>query len=63
MNTVRAAVMTGPGEPIEVREFPEPELEPGAGLLRTTYSEVCGADVHLWRGLGLAGPLRSPVAP
>jgi hypothetical protein len=27
--------MVGPDEPIEVREFPEPELEPGAALLPT----------------------------
>ncbi len=42
--------MVGPDRPIEVQEFPEPDLEPGSALLRTTYSEVCGTDVHLWRG-------------
>jgi len=50
VDTVRAAVMPGPGGAIEVREFPEPDLEPGGAVLRTTYSEVCGTDVHLWRG-------------
>jgi L-iditol 2-dehydrogenase len=25
-------------------------LEPGAALLQTLYSEVCGTDVHLWHG-------------
>jgi len=46
----RAAVMPGPRQPIEVRELPAPELEPGAALLHTLYSEVCGTDVHLHHG-------------
>jgi D-arabinose 1-dehydrogenase-like Zn-dependent alcohol dehydrogenase len=48
--SVRAAVIPAPGLPVEVRKFPEPVLEPGAALLRTTYSEVCGTDVHLQHG-------------
>ena len=48
--TYMAAVMTAPNAPIELREFPEPELEEGAALLRTMYSEVCGTDVHLHHG-------------
>ena len=50
MSTILAAVMTAPHAPIEVREMPRPTLEPGAALLHTTYSEVCGTDVHLWHG-------------
>lgn len=42
--------MPAPRRPIEVREFPVPDLEPGAALLRTERSEVCGTDVHLWHG-------------
>ena len=42
--------MPAPFKPIELREFPEPELEPGGMLLKTIYSEVCGTDVHLWHG-------------
>ena len=45
-----AVVMPGPNKPIEVREFREPELEPGAALLQTMYSEICGTDVHLHHG-------------
>jgi L-iditol 2-dehydrogenase len=48
--TVLAAVMSAPRAPIEVREFPEPDLPPGGALLRTARSEVCGTDVHLWHG-------------
>lgn len=48
--TYRAAVFPAPHAPIEFREFPEPVLEPGAALLHTLYSEVCGTDVHLHHG-------------
>ncbi|MBI3948799.1 MAG: zinc-binding dehydrogenase [Armatimonadetes bacterium] len=47
---VKAAVMPAPNVPLEVREFPVPELEEGAILLRTLASEVCGTDVHLHHG-------------
>lgn len=46
----KAAVILRPGGPVEVREFPTPELEPGAAVLETLYSEVCGTDVHLLHG-------------
>jgi L-iditol 2-dehydrogenase len=48
--TVAAAVMVAPRAPIELREFPRPDLPAGGALLRTRYSEVCGTDVHLWHG-------------
>jgi threonine dehydrogenase-like Zn-dependent dehydrogenase len=47
---ILAAVMAAPRQPIEVREFPRPDLPVGAALLRTVRSEVCGTDVHLWHG-------------
>ena len=42
--------MPAPRQPIEIWEFPRPDLAPGAALLRTRRSEVCGTDVHLWHG-------------
>ncbi|MGI4791952.1 MAG: zinc-binding dehydrogenase [Janthinobacterium lividum] len=47
---IRAAVIPAPLSPIEVRSFPEPMLGPGAVLIKTLASEVCGTDVHLWHG-------------
>lgn len=47
---VRAAVIPAPNQPAEIREIPWPALEPGAAMLRTLYSEVCGTDVHLAHG-------------
>lgn len=48
--SIRAAVMPGPGLPVEIRELEEPALEPGSILLETLASEVCGTDVHLRHG-------------
>ena len=48
---VRAAVIPSAASPVEVREYSRPELEDGAALFRTTYSEVCGTDLHLQDGL------------
>jgi D-arabinose 1-dehydrogenase-like Zn-dependent alcohol dehydrogenase len=47
---IRAAAIASPGAPVELIELPVPRLEPGAALLRTLYSEVCGTDVHLRHG-------------
>jgi L-iditol 2-dehydrogenase len=47
---ILAAVMPAPRAPIELRQFPCPDLPAGAALLRTERSEVCGTDVHLWHG-------------
>lgn len=47
---VHAAVIPAPRQPVEIREFPEPDIAPGGMLLATEYSEVCGTDVHLWHG-------------
>lgn len=53
--------MPGPRKPIEVRDFLAPTLEPGAILLETLASEVCGTDVHLHHGR-LAG-VPFPIIP
>ena len=53
--------MPAPGAPLELREFERPRLEPGAILLQTLASEVCGTDAHLWKGQ-LAG-VPYPIIP
>ena len=58
---ILAAVMPSPRQPIEIQEFPLPDLPPGSALLRTERSEVCGTDVHLWHGR-LAG-VPYPIIP
>src|SRR5438067_8690106 len=48
--TGRAAVFVGSGQPFEIQEYPVPEPEPGAALVRITLANVCGSDLHTWRG-------------
>jgi L-iditol 2-dehydrogenase len=61
MGEIRAVVMRGPGEPLVLEALREPALEEGSALLRTTWSEVCGTDVHLADGR-LAG-VPYPIVP
>ena len=58
---IRAAVIPEPNVPVELRELPDPALEPGSILLETLASEVCGTDVHLFHGK-LAG-VPYPLVP
>src|ERR1051325_11655217 len=46
----RAAVFRGVGRPLEIKEYPVPEPEPGAALVRMSLANVCGSDLHTWRG-------------
>ncbi len=55
--TARAAVFFGPGRPFELREVPIPELEPEGILIRVTVANICGSDLHFWRG---DAPLKYP---
>jgi len=57
MSSGRAAVFLGPGKPFEIREVPVPDVEPDAVLIRVSLANVCGSDLHFWRG---DAPLRLP---
>src|SRR6185503_2206798 len=46
----RVAVIPEPNAPVEIREVPEPGLEPDSALLQVELSEVCGTDVYLQQG-------------
>jgi threonine dehydrogenase-like Zn-dependent dehydrogenase len=48
--TGKAAVFHGPGKPFELREIPIPEVEPEGILVRVTLANICGSDLHFWRG-------------
>ena len=48
--SIRAVIMPAPFQPLRIVELPTPTLEPGAAMLRTMFSEVCGTDVHLHHG-------------
>ncbi len=55
----RAAVIPAPGAPVELTELSPPVLEPDSAVLEVAWSEVCGTDVYLQRGLleGVPYPL------
>ena len=46
----QAATFVGVGRPMELREYPVVEPEPGAIVMRITLANVCGSDLHQWRG-------------
>ncbi len=46
----RAAAFYGAGTPMEIKEYPVPDPEPGAIVVKTTLANVCGSDLHQWRG-------------
>ncbi|MCH8192073.1 MAG: zinc-binding dehydrogenase [Chloroflexi bacterium] len=48
--TGRIAVFMGPHRDFELREFPVPDVEPGAILIKISAANVCGSDLHFWRG-------------
>ncbi|MBM4436868.1 MAG: zinc-binding dehydrogenase [Actinobacteria bacterium] len=45
-----AAAFFGSRRPFEIREYPVPDPEPGAAVLKITLANVCGSDLHYWRG-------------
>lgn len=55
MQTMKAAVFTGPGK-IVLDERPVPRVGPGEALLKITTTTICGTDIHILKG-------EYPVAP
>lgn len=50
MPTGRVAAFYGQGNPMRIREYEVPEPEPGAIVVRLAMANVCGSDLHQWRG-------------
>ena len=46
----KAMVWTGVGIPWEMREYPIPDVEPDAILVKITMASICGSDVHTYKG-------------
>jgi threonine dehydrogenase-like Zn-dependent dehydrogenase len=46
----RIAVLKGIHGPFEIETYPLPDPEPGAILVQVAYANVCGSDLHWWRG-------------
>jgi alcohol dehydrogenase len=48
--TARAAVFEAAGQPLVIREFAIPELQPGEALVRIGMATICGSDLHTFFG-------------
>src|SRR5262249_45590294 len=48
--TGRVAAFYGPGQPMVINEYPVPDPAPGAIVVKTTLANICGSDLHQWRG-------------
>ncbi len=46
----RAAIFEALGQPMKIVEYPVLEPEPGAILVKVTMANICGSDLHQWRG-------------
>ncbi|MFX0149944.1 MAG: zinc-binding dehydrogenase [Candidatus Hodarchaeota archaeon] len=57
---VKTVQMTERGT-VEQHDQPYPELEKGSVVIKTAYSEVCGTDVHLFKGQLIGVPY--PIIP
>ncbi|TWU07188.1 5-exo-hydroxycamphor dehydrogenase [Symmachiella macrocystis] len=48
--TGQVAAFTGVRKPFALREFPVPAPAAGAVLVKVRMANVCGSDLHIWRG-------------
>jgi D-arabinose 1-dehydrogenase-like Zn-dependent alcohol dehydrogenase len=46
----KMAVWHGYGKPFEIREYDVPEPAPGAIVIKVSLANVCGSDMHYWKG-------------
>jgi threonine dehydrogenase-like Zn-dependent dehydrogenase len=46
----RVAVLQAYEGEFELREYPVPDPEPGAIVVKLTRAGICGSDLHIWRG-------------
>ena len=58
--TNRAALFFEPGKPFEIRELPIPDPRPGGLTLRVTRANICGSELHIWRGDGRFKDISTP---
>ena len=52
MKTGQVAIFTQPQAPMDFREYPVPSAEPNDLLVKMRMANICGSDLHFWRGHG-----------
>jgi D-arabinose 1-dehydrogenase-like Zn-dependent alcohol dehydrogenase len=56
--TCKAAILEEYCKPLQIREVPIPEVQPGAILVKVEMAGICGTDVHQHKGdLTIKSPL------
>src|SRR6266516_3050500 len=53
------AVYQGAGKPMELREYPLPDVGPDDILVRMRAANICGSDLHIWHGRGPGMPMNA----
>ncbi len=56
----RAALFFEPGKPFEIVELPIPEPAAGGLTLKVTRANICGSELHMWRGDGRFAQVITP---
>jgi threonine dehydrogenase-like Zn-dependent dehydrogenase len=57
----KVAIFGGPMKELEFREYPLPEVGPKDMLVKIRRANICGSDLHLWRGHGPGLPRKRAV--
>lgn len=57
MRLLKAAVLKAFKAPLEIADYPKPEVGSGEVLVRMTAAGICGSDVHMWLGEDPRTPL------
>ena len=52
----RIAVLKHTRGPWDFERYQVPDPEPGALIVKITYANVCGSDLHWWRGENAIDP-------
>lgn len=54
----KVAIFGGPMKDMEFREYPLPDVGPDDILVKIRRANICGSDLHIWRGHGPGMPRR-----
>ena len=60
MKTGQVAVFTEPQTPMEFREYAVPSVGPDDLLVKIRMANICGSDLHFWKGKGPKVPAGIP---
>jgi len=46
----KAVIFTKIGEPLRIKEYDVVDPEPGDAMIKVELANICGSDLHIWRG-------------